>query len=84
VIKQSKVDYLIINIETPILFFNIEQQKNQLWDSFKQSSKYSTTSLSGPLLLEDPETKRLRWKNKMRDLWTQRYSDKTRIDMDTD
>ncbi len=56
-----------------IVFFDIEQQKNQLWDSFKQSSKYSTTSLAGPLLLEDPETKRLRWKNQMQQLWTQRY-----------
>ncbi|CAF0913570.1 unnamed protein product [Adineta steineri] len=51
-----------------------EQQKNQSWDSFKQSSKYSTTSLAGPLLLEDPENKRIRWKNKMHDLWIQRYS----------
>jgi hypothetical protein len=64
-----------------LLFFYIEQQKNQLWDSFKQSSKYSTTSLAGPLLLEDPETKRLRWKNKIRDLWIQRYG---AINMDTD
>ncbi|CAF1138039.1 unnamed protein product [Rotaria sordida] len=63
-----------------------EQQKNQIWDSFKQSSKYSTTSLAGPLLLEDSESKRLRWKNKIRDLWIQRYSVKTTlntIDMDT-
>ncbi|CAF0909221.1 unnamed protein product [Rotaria sp. Silwood1] len=63
-----------------------EQQKSQIWDSFKQSSKYSTTSLAGPLLLEDPESKRLRWKNKIRDLWIQRHSVKTiinTIDMDT-
>ncbi len=68
------------------MFFDIEQQKNQLWDSFKQSSKYSTTSLAGPLLLEDPETKRLRWKNKIRDICIQRYNVKTTIniiDMDT-
>lgn len=42
-------------------------------DSFKQSSKYSTTSLSGPLLLEDPATKRLRWRTKMHELWIKRY-----------
>ncbi|CAF2436154.1 unnamed protein product [Rotaria sp. Silwood2] len=63
-----------------------EQQKNQIWDSFKQSSKYSTTSFAGPLLLEDPENKRVRWKNKIRDLWIQRHSVKTtinNIDMDT-
>ena len=59
------------------MFFHLEQQKNQLWDSFKHSSKYSTSSLAGPLLLEDPETKRLRWKNKMRDLWIQRSNMQT-------
>ncbi|CAF3312169.1 unnamed protein product [Rotaria socialis] len=64
-----------------------EQQKSQLWNSFKQSSKYSTTSLAGPLLLEDYETKRLRWKNKIRDVWIQRYGIQTTIntnDMDSD
>ena len=50
-------------------FWRIEQQKNQLWDSFKQSSKYSTTSLAGPLLLENVQSKRLRWKEKMREQW---------------
>lgn len=62
---------LFIKVNT-FFYFHIEQQKNQLWDSFKQSSKYSTTSLAGPLLLEDPEAKRLRWKNKIRELWIQR------------
>ncbi|CAF0754760.1 unnamed protein product [Adineta ricciae] len=60
-----------------------EQQKNQLWDSFKQSSKYSTTSLAGPLLLEDLESKRLRWKTKMRELWIQRHGAKTNAEIET-
>ncbi|CAF4417802.1 unnamed protein product, partial [Rotaria magnacalcarata] len=41
----------------------------------------------GPLLLEDYETKRLRWKNKIRDVWIQRYGIQTTIntnDMDND
>jgi len=60
------------------LFIEIlDQQKNELWDSFKQSSKYSTTSLAGPILLEDVETKRTRWKNQIRNLWIQRYQPKT-------
>ncbi|UJR27163.1 hypothetical protein I4U23_008461 [Adineta vaga] len=59
-----------------------EQQKNQLWDSFKQSSKYATTSLAGPLLLEDLENKQLRWKTKMRDLWTEQYG--TKMNTETD
>ena len=55
----------------------VEQQRNQMRDSFKQSSKYSTTSLSGPLLLEDPATKRLRWRTKMHELWIKRYGGAT-------
>jgi hypothetical protein len=87
VIRQLKVDYLIENIKKNSFLLIIEQQTNKLWDSFKQSSKYSTTSLAGPILLEDPETKRLRWKNKIRDLWIQRYNVKPTIntvDMDTE
>jgi hypothetical protein len=79
--KTIEGKIISLSMQFDVVVFYIEQQKNQLWDSFKQSSKYSTTSLAGPLLLEDPETKRLRWKNKIRDLWIQRYG---AINMDTD
>ena len=62
----------------------VEQQRNQLWDSFKFSSKYATTSLAGPLLLENPEEKRQRWKRQMRDLWMKKNGlDKQTIEMDS-
>ena len=74
---------LITNIS--FLLSRIEQQKNQLWDSFKQSSKYSTTSLAGPLLLEDSQAKRLRWKEKIREQWIQRENIKpTKFSLDTE
>lgn len=54
-----------------------EQQSDQSWNDHRQSSKYSATSLAGPLLLEDPTAKRLRWQNQMRDLWLKRSNIKS-------
>lgn len=83
--KQTEGKYLFLSKIFISCSFYLEQQKNQLWNSFKQSSKYATASLAGPLLLEDREAKRLRWKNKTRDLWIQRHSvtiTKTNMEMD--